>query len=97
GRRLKQIEEVDSIGENPQNICIYSRISQMKVKKGLRKIGGNKVVRLDEIPIKAWRCLRDEWVRWLTLLFNKTFLRAKMPEERRLYMDIKLLGQTMKL
>ncbi|GKE19145.1 retrovirus-related pol polyprotein LINE-1 [Tanacetum coccineum] len=35
-------------------------------------------------PIEAWRCLGGEGVRWLTILFNKTFLRAKMPEEWRL-------------
>ncbi|GJT16935.1 retrovirus-related pol polyprotein LINE-1 [Tanacetum coccineum] len=44
----------------------------------------NKDVGLDEIPIEAWRYLRGERVRWLTILFNKTLSRAKMPEEWRL-------------
>ncbi|GKE78011.1 retrovirus-related pol polyprotein LINE-1, partial [Tanacetum coccineum] len=34
--------------------------------------------------IEAWRCLGGEGVRWLTILFNKTLSRAKMPEEWRL-------------
>ncbi|GJW91832.1 retrovirus-related pol polyprotein LINE-1 [Tanacetum coccineum] len=55
-----------------------------KVKEALWKMGRNKAVGPDEIPIEAWRCFGGEGVRWLTILFNKTFLRAKMPEEWRL-------------
>ncbi|GKD94468.1 hypothetical protein Tco_1374305, partial [Tanacetum coccineum] len=47
-------------------------------------MGRNKAVGPDEIPIEAWRCLGGEGVRWLTTLFNKTFLSAKMPGEWRL-------------
>ncbi|GJU92804.1 cytochrome P450 714C2-like protein [Tanacetum coccineum] len=54
-----------------------------KVKEALRKMGRNKVVGPDEIPSEAWKCLGGQRVRWLTLLFNKTFLRAKMLEEWR--------------
>ncbi|GJW58458.1 retrovirus-related pol polyprotein LINE-1 [Tanacetum coccineum] len=64
--------------------ALFSGQRHIKVKEVLRKMGRNKVVGLDEIPIEAWRCLGSEGVRWLTLLFNKTFLRAKMPEEWRL-------------
>ncbi|GJS45346.1 retrovirus-related pol polyprotein LINE-1 [Tanacetum coccineum] len=52
-------------------------------KEALRKMGRNKAVGPDEIPIEAWRCLGGEGVRWLTTLFNKTFLRAKMQGELR--------------
>ncbi|GJV29307.1 ataxia telangiectasia mutated family protein [Tanacetum coccineum] len=51
-------------------------------------MGRNKVVGPDEIPIEAWRCLRGEGVRWLTILFNKTLSRAKMPKEWRLSEDM---------
>ncbi|GJR37011.1 retrovirus-related pol polyprotein LINE-1 [Tanacetum coccineum] len=47
-------------------------------------MGRNKAVGPDQIPIEAWRCLEDEGVKWLTCLFNKIFLSAKMPEEWRL-------------
>ncbi|GKB51108.1 probable LRR receptor-like serine/threonine-protein kinase RFK1 isoform X1 [Tanacetum coccineum] len=47
-------------------------------------MGRNKAVGPDQIPIKAWRCLKDEGVKWLTCLFNKIFLSAKMLEEWRL-------------
>nr|GEY62887.1 hypothetical protein [Tanacetum cinerariifolium] len=67
----------------PTNNCYSPRIRHTKVKKALQKIGRNKVVGPDEILIKAWKCLGGERVRWLTLLFNMTFLRAKMPEEWR--------------
>ncbi|GKC88561.1 craniofacial development protein 2, partial [Tanacetum coccineum] len=84
GQRSDRTKEVDSIGAIPQNNCYCSRIRHTEVKEALRKMGRNKAVGRDEIPIEAWRCLGGEGVRWLTILFNKTFLRAKMPEEWRL-------------
>nr|GEX92095.1 hypothetical protein [Tanacetum cinerariifolium] len=44
----------------------------------------NKAVGPDEISIEAWRCLGGEGEQGLTTIFNKTFLRAKIPEEWRL-------------
>nr|GEX30209.1 hypothetical protein [Tanacetum cinerariifolium] len=48
------------------------------------KMGRNKAVGPDQIPIEAWRGLGDEGVKWLTCLFNKIFSSAKMPDEWRL-------------
>ncbi|GJS42415.1 retrovirus-related pol polyprotein LINE-1 [Tanacetum coccineum] len=79
-----QTEDVDSIGATPQNNCYCSRIRHTEVKEALQKMGRNKAVGPDEIHIEAWRCLGGEEVRWLTILFNKTLSRAKMPEEWRL-------------
>ncbi|GKB72776.1 hypothetical protein Tco_0934188 [Tanacetum coccineum] len=84
GQRRGRTEVVDSIGAIPQNNCYCSRIRHAEVNETLRKIGRNKAVGPDEIPIEAWRCLGGEGVRWLTIFFNKTLLRAKMPEEWRL-------------
>ncbi|GJW75403.1 putative pre-mRNA-processing factor 6-like [Tanacetum coccineum] len=84
GQRRGRTEDVDSIGAIPQNNCYCSRIRHTEVKEALRKMGRNKAVGPDEIPIEAWRCLGGEGVRWLTILFNKTLSRAKMPEEWRL-------------
>ncbi|GJU36052.1 ubiquinol oxidase, mitochondrial-like protein [Tanacetum coccineum] len=84
GQRRGRTEDVDSIGAIPQNNCYCSRIRHAEVKEALRKMGRNKAVGPDEIPIEAWRCLGGEGVRWLTILFNKTLSRAKMPEEWRL-------------
>nr|GEW24740.1 retrovirus-related Pol polyprotein LINE-1 [Tanacetum cinerariifolium] len=64
--------------------CYYSRINQREVRATLQKMGRNKAVCLDQIPIKAWRCLEDEGVKWLTCLFNKIFSSVKMPNEWRL-------------
>ncbi|GKA93474.1 hypothetical protein Tco_0815460, partial [Tanacetum coccineum] len=47
-------------------------------------MGRNKAVGIDQIPIEAWKCLRDEGVKWLTCVFNKIFTSAKMPDEWRL-------------
>nr|GEV85861.1 retrovirus-related Pol polyprotein LINE-1 [Tanacetum cinerariifolium] len=47
------------------------------------RMGRNKAVGPDQIPIEAWRCLEDEGVKWLTCLF-KIFLSAKMHDEWRL-------------
>ncbi|GJU91016.1 retrovirus-related pol polyprotein LINE-1 [Tanacetum coccineum] len=64
--------------------CYYSRINQGEVRAALQRMGRNKAVGPDQIPIEAWRCLEDEGVKWLTCLFNKIFLGAKMPDEWRL-------------
>ncbi|GKD69888.1 retrovirus-related pol polyprotein LINE-1, partial [Tanacetum coccineum] len=47
-------------------------------------MGRNKAVGPDQITNETWRCLEDEEVKWLTCLFNKIFLSAKMPDEWRL-------------
>nr|GEY07970.1 hypothetical protein [Tanacetum cinerariifolium] len=54
------------------------------VRAALQRMGRNKAVDPDQIPIEAWRCLEDEEVKWLTCLLNKIFLSAKMPNEWRL-------------
>nr|GEU46357.1 hypothetical protein [Tanacetum cinerariifolium] len=67
--------------------CYYSKINQGEVRAALQKMGKmgrNKAVGPDQIPIEAWRCLEDEGVKWLTCLFNKIFSSSKMPEEWRL-------------
>nr|GEY08511.1 retrovirus-related Pol polyprotein LINE-1 [Tanacetum cinerariifolium] len=64
--------------------CYYSRINQEEVRDALQRMGRNKAVGPDQIPIEAWRCLEDKGVKWLTCLFNKIFLSAKMPDEWRL-------------
>ncbi|GJR07719.1 retrovirus-related pol polyprotein LINE-1 [Tanacetum coccineum] len=64
--------------------CYYSRINQGEVRAALQRMGRNKAVGPDQIPIEAWRYLEDEEVKWLTCLFNKIFLGAKMPDEWRL-------------
>lgn len=75
-------------GENPSEQllpeCYYSGISQGEVKVALQKMGRNKAVGPDQIPIEAWKSLGEEGVKWLTCLFNKIFSGAKMPEEWRL-------------
>ncbi|GJS65768.1 retrovirus-related pol polyprotein LINE-1 [Tanacetum coccineum] len=68
----------------PHPECYYSRISQAEVRTALRKIGRNKAVGPDQIPIEAWRSLGDEGIFWLTSIFNKIFTSVKIPEEWRL-------------
>nr|GEV81144.1 hypothetical protein [Tanacetum cinerariifolium] len=40
--------------------CYYSRINQGKVKTALNKMGRNKAIGPDQIPIEAWRSLEDK-------------------------------------
>ncbi|GKA21639.1 hypothetical protein Tco_0701628 [Tanacetum coccineum] len=40
--------------------CYYSRINQEEVRAALQRMGRNKAVGPDQIPIEAWRCLEDE-------------------------------------
>ncbi|XP_071714176.1 uncharacterized protein [Rutidosis leptorrhynchoides] len=67
-----------------QNNNFCRRISQEEVRSALRKMGRNKAVGPDQIPIKAWRCLGEDGVRWLMCLLNKTLRCYKMPTEWRL-------------
>ncbi|PWA79223.1 hypothetical protein CTI12_AA063330 [Artemisia annua] len=64
--------------------CYYSRISQGEVKVALQKMGKNKAVGPNQIPIEAWRCLGYEGLKRFTSLFNKIFSSTKMLEEWRL-------------
>nr|GEX00285.1 hypothetical protein [Tanacetum cinerariifolium] len=64
--------------------CYYSRINHKEVRATLQKMGRNKAVGPDQIPIEAWRGLGEEGVKWLTCIFNKIFSSAKMPDEWRL-------------
>ncbi|GKA90488.1 retrovirus-related pol polyprotein LINE-1 [Tanacetum coccineum] len=82
--RPERSGEVGSSRHQMNYDCYYSRINQGEVKTALHMMGRNKAVGPDQIPIEAWRCLEDEGVKWLTCLFNKIFLSAKMLEEWRL-------------
>ncbi|GJY99025.1 retrovirus-related pol polyprotein LINE-1 [Tanacetum coccineum] len=82
--RPERSGEVGSSGHQ-MNYDVYdSRINQGEVRAALQRMGRNKAVGPDQIPIEAWRCLEDEGVKWLTCLFNKIFLSTKMPDEWRL-------------
>ncbi|XP_071727088.1 uncharacterized protein [Rutidosis leptorrhynchoides] len=84
GRPEGHEDPQDSDIEQSQNNMDCERINQEEVRMALRKMGRNKaVVGLDQFPIEAWRCLGDDGVRWLTLLFNKTYRSSKMPMEWR--------------
>ncbi|XP_071693102.1 uncharacterized protein [Rutidosis leptorrhynchoides] len=74
GGRPEHHEDLqDADIEQSHNDMDCERISQEEVRLALRKMGRNKSVGPDQIPIEAWRCLGDAGVRWLTCLFNKTF------------------------
>ncbi|XP_071704468.1 uncharacterized protein [Rutidosis leptorrhynchoides] len=59
-------------------------INHEEVRLALRKMGRNKAVGPDQIPIEAWWYLGDDGIRWLTCLFNKMFRSSKMPMKWRL-------------
>ncbi|XP_071700649.1 uncharacterized protein [Rutidosis leptorrhynchoides] len=63
GRPERHEDLQDSDIEQSQNNMDYERISQEEVKLALRKMGRNKSVGPDQIPIEAWRCLGDVGVR----------------------------------
>ncbi|PWA75128.1 hypothetical protein CTI12_AA244260 [Artemisia annua] len=63
---MKGSGEEEKPSQRPE--CYYSRISQPEVKVALWKMGKNKAVGPDQIPIEAWRCLGDEAVEWLCSL-----------------------------
>ncbi|XP_071687701.1 uncharacterized protein [Rutidosis leptorrhynchoides] len=81
--RPEQNGELHEVREY-QNNYFCMRINQEEVRSALRKMGRNKAVGPDQIPIEAWRCLEGDGVRWLTNLFNTTFRSIKMPLEWRL-------------
>ncbi|KAE8676679.1 putative beta-D-xylosidase 2-like [Hibiscus syriacus] len=65
------------------NDCPTSRIGFEEVKMALRKMGREKAVGPDQIPITVWLALGDEGVKWLTNIFNIILETAKMPEDWR--------------
>ncbi|KAE8672387.1 hypothetical protein F3Y22_tig00111842pilonHSYRG00069 [Hibiscus syriacus] len=65
------------------NDCLTSRIGFEEVKMVLRKMGRDKAVGPDQIPITVWLALGEEGVKWLTNIFNIILETAKMPEEWR--------------
>nr|GEU30552.1 uncharacterized mitochondrial protein AtMg00810-like [Tanacetum cinerariifolium] len=58
--RPKRNEEVGSSRQQMHYDCYYSRINQEEVKDALQRMGRNKSVGLDQIPIEAWRCLGED-------------------------------------
>ncbi|KAE8676336.1 General transcription factor IIE subunit 1 isoform 3 [Hibiscus syriacus] len=60
-----------------------SRIEIEEVKMALRKMGRDKAVGPDQIPITVWLALGEDGVKWLTNIFNIILETAKMPEEWR--------------
>nr|GEZ79578.1 hypothetical protein [Tanacetum cinerariifolium] len=74
-------EEVGRSSSPSHFDCYYSRINCGEVRAALQKMGRNKAVGPDQIPIEAWKGLGDEGVKWLTCLFNKIFSSAKIPDE----------------
>ncbi|KAE8654551.1 Detected protein of unknown function [Hibiscus syriacus] len=52
-------------------------------KKGSRKMGKDKAVGPDQIPITVWLALGEKGVKWLTNIFNIILKTVKMPEEWR--------------
>nr|GEY20254.1 hypothetical protein [Tanacetum cinerariifolium] len=82
--RPEKSREIGSSRQQMHYDCYYSRINQEEVRDALQRMERNKAVGPDQISIEAWRCLKDEGVKWLTCVFNKIFLSAKMPDEWRL-------------
>ncbi|XP_071687759.1 uncharacterized protein [Rutidosis leptorrhynchoides] len=84
GRPERHEDLQDADIEQSHNNIDCEMISQEEVRLALRKMGRNKSVGPDQIPIEAWWYLGDTCVRWLTCLFNKMFRSSKMPMEWRL-------------
>ncbi|XP_071727503.1 uncharacterized protein [Rutidosis leptorrhynchoides] len=64
GRSERNDERDDTSIEEYQNNCPCSMIKEDEVREALRKMGRNKCVGQDQIPIELWRCLGDDGVRW---------------------------------
>ncbi|KAE8708554.1 homeobox-leucine zipper protein ATHB-12-like isoform X1 [Hibiscus syriacus] len=60
-----------------------SRIEFEEVKMALRKMGRDKAVGPDQIPITVWLALGEKGVKWLTNIFNIILETANMLEEWR--------------
>ncbi|GJZ35694.1 ataxia telangiectasia mutated family protein [Tanacetum coccineum] len=62
---------------------LYKRLDSKEGENNIYKIAKARDRRKKGFR-NPWRCLGDAGMRWLIILFNKTFLRAKMPKEWRL-------------
>nr|GEV76925.1 hypothetical protein [Tanacetum cinerariifolium] len=59
-RELEGHKEGVGLNREPHIECYYSRISMAEVRTASQKMGRNKVVGPDQIPIEAWKSLGDE-------------------------------------
>jgi hypothetical protein len=56
-------------------------IGDSEVKEALKRMKGSKEMGPDGIPIETWRCLKDNYIVWITKLFNHIFWLNKMSGE----------------
>ena len=57
------------------------QISAEEVREATNRINTGKAVGPDDIPVEAWRCLRELAIDFLTRLFNKILENERMPDE----------------
>ena len=63
---------LDGLGdsERHRNCSYHRRINRNEIREALKRMGRNKAVGPDDIPIEAWKCLGDWGIDWLTRLFK---------------------------
>ncbi|KAD3069016.1 hypothetical protein E3N88_36896 [Mikania micrantha] len=71
-----------SIGTSGNN-CYCRRITIEEVFAAFKRMGRRKAVGPDDIPIEVWKCLGDEGLGWLTMLFNTILKTGNMPNKWR--------------
>ncbi|GJY08978.1 hypothetical protein Tco_0377163, partial [Tanacetum coccineum] len=71
--RPEESAKVESSSQLPHLDCYYSRISHSEVRVALQKIGRNKAVGMDQIPIEAWKSFGDERGEVADLPFQQDF------------------------
>ncbi|KAE8661535.1 hypothetical protein F3Y22_tig00113725pilonHSYRG00880 [Hibiscus syriacus] len=87
-QRYKEAKRVAKKTVAKEKIKAYEEIEVTligteEVKMALRKMGRDKAVSPNQIPITVWLTLGEEGVKWLTNIFNIILETAKMPEEWR--------------
>jgi len=77
-----QSRETES-SENLLDPHLGERISKDEIKEILKKMFNEKVEGPDQIPVKVWKHLGEEGLKWLAELFNVILRILKMPREWR--------------
>ncbi|KAI5606596.1 hypothetical protein C0J50_2095 [Silurus asotus] len=75
--RERRLEDVELVKQD------VDRISKEEVRAAIKRMKNGKSVGPDDIPVKAWRCLGEMAVEFLTRLFNRILEGERMPEEWR--------------
>ncbi|KAL5579384.1 hypothetical protein UlMin_011826 [Ulmus minor] len=75
----KAVGEAKKRAREHRVFLFHRKVSAKEVGEALKRMKSGKAVGPNDIPIEAWKCLREVEIQWLTRLFNRILESRKMP------------------